>query len=204
MFQRDTKDKENVLPRFNRGNKKTWIPLQGGRMERHFQMKILLVYPKYPDTFWGFKYALKFISKKASLPPLGLLTIASMLPAEWEKRLVDINVNPLKDKDLLWADYVFISAMSIQKESVKTVISRCKAIGVKIVAGGPLFTATHEEFEGGVDHFVLDEAEITLPPFLDDLKNGRLKHLYTSHQRADMRDTPLPLWELADLKNMHQ
>lgn len=163
-------------------------------------MKILLVYPKYPDTFWGFKYALKFISKKASLPPLGLLTIASMLPAEWEKRLVDINVNPLKDKDLLWADYVFISAMSIQKESVKTVISRCKAIGVKIVAGGPLFTATHEEFEGDVDHFVLDEAEITLPPFLDDLKNGRLKHLYTSHQRADMRDTPLPLWELADLK----
>lgn len=163
-------------------------------------MKILLVYPKYPDTFWGFKYALKFISKKASLPPLGLLTIASMLPAEWEKRLVDINVNPLKDKDLLWADYVFISAMSIQKEPVKTVISRCKAIGVKIVAGGPLFTATHEEFEGDVDHFVLDEAEITLPPFLDDLKNGRLKHLYTSHQRADMRDTPLPLWELADLK----
>ncbi|MDP2277206.1 MAG: B12-binding domain-containing radical SAM protein [Nitrospirota bacterium] len=163
-------------------------------------MKILLVYPKYPDTFWGFKYALKFISKKASLPPLGLLTIASMLPAEWEKRLVDINVNPLKDKDLLWADYVFISAMSIQKESVKTVISRCKAIGVKIVAGGPLFTATHEEFEGDVDHFVLDEAEITLSPFLDDLKNGRLKHLYTSEQRADMRDTPLPLWELADLK----
>lgn len=163
-------------------------------------MKILLVYPKYPDTFWSFKYALKFISKKASLPPLGLLTIASMLPAEWEKRLVDINVNPLKDKDLLWADYVFISAMSIQKESIKTVISRCKAIGVKIVAGGPLFTATHEEFEGDVDHFVLDEAEITLPPFLDDLKNGRLKHLYTSHQRADMRDTPLPLWELADLK----
>ena len=163
-------------------------------------MKILLVYPKYPDTFWGFKYALKFISKKASLPPLGLLTIASMLPAEWEKRLVDINVNPLKDKDILWADYVFISAMSIQKESVKTVISRCKALGVKIVAGGPLFTATHEEFEEGVDHFVLDEAEITLPPFLDDLKNGRLNHLYTSHQRADMRDTPLPLWELADLK----
>lgn len=163
-------------------------------------MKILLVYPKYPDTFWGFKYALKFISKKASLPPLGLLTIASMLPEEWEKRLVDINVNPLKDKDLLWADYVFISAMSIQKESVKTVISRCKTIGVKIVAGGPLFTATHEEFEGDVSHFVLDEAEITLPPFLDDLKNGRLKHLYTSHQRADLRDTPLPLWELADLK----
>ena len=133
-------------------------------------MKILLVYPNYPDTFWSFKYALKFISKKASLPPLGLLTIASMLPPEWEKRLIDINVNPLKDKDLLWADYVFISAMSIQKESVKTVISRCKALGVKIVAGGPLFTSFSEEFKGTWAHFVLDEAEITLPPFLDDLK----------------------------------
>lgn len=163
-------------------------------------MKILLVYPHYPDTFWGFKYALKFISKKASLPPLGLLTIASMLPPEWEKRLIDINITPLKDKDLLWADYVFISAMSIQKESVKTVISRCKALGVKIVAGGPLFTAFPEEFEGDVDHFVLDEAEITLPPFLDDLKKRQAKHFYTSQQRADIRNTPLPLWELADLK----
>lgn len=163
-------------------------------------MKILLVYPHYPDTFWGFKYALKFISKKASLPPLGLLTIASMLPPEWEKRLIDINITPLKDKDLLWADYVFISAMSIQKESVKTVISRCKALGVKIVAGGPLFTAFPEEFEGDVDHFVLDEAEITLPPFLDDLKKRQAKHFYTSQERADIRNTPLPLWELADLK----
>ena len=163
-------------------------------------MKILLVYPKYPDTFWSFKYALKFISKKASLPPLGLLTIASMLPAEWEKKLVDMNVKPLKDKDLLCADYVFISAMSIQKESVKTVLSRCRSLGVKVVAGGPLFTSFHEEFEGDVDHFVLDEAEITLPPFLDDFKKGQAKHLYTSKQRADMKNIPTPLWELIDIK----
>ena len=89
-------------------------------------MKILLVYPKYPNTFWSFKYALKFISKKATQPPLGLLTVAAMLPKEWEKKLVDMNVNILKDKDLEWADYVFISAMSIQKASVKELIVRCK------------------------------------------------------------------------------
>ena len=91
-------------------------------------MKILLVYPKYPDTFWSFKYALKYISKKASHPPLGLLTVAAMLPEEWDKRLVDMNVNTLWDKELEWADFVFISAMSVQNASVREVISRSKKI----------------------------------------------------------------------------
>jgi hypothetical protein len=101
-------------------------------------MKILLIYPKYPDTFWSFKYALKFISKKASFPPLGLLTVAAMLPEEWEKKLVDMNVDGLTDDDLQWADYVFISAMIVQKKSVKEVIRKCKEFHVEVVAGGPL------------------------------------------------------------------
>ena len=163
------------------------------------QMKILLVYPKYPDTFWSFKYALKFISKKASFPPLGLLTVAALLPGYWEKKIVDINVKTLKDRHLQWADYVFISAMSIQAESAREVISRCNAMGVKVVAGGPLFTANHECFPG-VDHFVLNEAELTLPVFLEDLEKGQPKHVYTTDQWADIRKTPIPLWELADMK----
>ena len=162
-------------------------------------MKILHVYPKYPETFWSFKYALNFISKKAVYPPLGLMTVAAMLPAEWEQRLADINVEPLTDADLLWADYVMLSAMSIQKESAKEVISRCKAHGVRVVAGGPLFTASHEDFDG-VDHFVLNEAEITLPPFLEDLRNGCAKRIYTSPQWADLSTTPAPMSELIDMK----
>jgi len=162
-------------------------------------MKILLVYPKYIDTFWSFKDALKFISKKATHPPLGLLTVAAMLPKEWEKKVVDMNVNPLRDKDLQWADYVFISAMSIQKESVKEVISKCKKIGVKTVAGGPLFTTGYEDFED-VDHFVLNEAEITLPTFLTDLKNGCAQRMYTSEEFPDIQKTPIPLWELINMK----
>lgn len=162
-------------------------------------MKILLVYPKFPETFWSFKHALKFISKKAVNPPLGLLTVASMLPKEWEKKLVDINVAPLKDKDLQWANFVFISAMSIQKESVKEIISRCKKLGIKIVAGGPLFTSNHSEFEE-VDHLVLNEAEITLPLLLEDLRNGCAKHIYTSPQWADIKKTPIPSWELLNMK----
>ncbi len=163
-------------------------------------MKVLHVYPKYPETFWSFKYALKFISKKASLPPLGLMTISAMLPEEWEQRLVDMNVKPLTDSDIQWADYVMVSAMSIQKESAMEVISRSKALGVKIVAGGPLFTASHDEFED-VDHLVLNEAEITLPLFLDDLRNGCAKHVYTSSQWADLSTTPAPRSELIDMKH---
>ncbi|HSB31400.1 MAG TPA: cobalamin B12-binding domain-containing protein [Candidatus Sulfobium mesophilum] len=114
-------------------------------------MKALLIYPEFPDTFWSFRYALKFIHRKASSPPLGLLTIAAMLPETWEKRLVDMNAESLHDDDLTWADLVFISAMSVQKESVKEVIVRCKTAGVRIVAGGPLFTTEYEAFEA-VDH----------------------------------------------------
>ena len=162
-------------------------------------MKILLVYPWYPDTFWSFRHALKFISRKASFPPLGLLTVAAMLPDEWEKRVVDLNVRPLADADIVWADYVFISAMSIQQESARQVIERCREAGVRIVAGGPLFTAYHDQFPE-VDHLVLGEAEVNLGPFLDDLHQGAPRRIYNDPSRANMIETPLPLWDLVDPK----
>jgi radical SAM superfamily enzyme YgiQ (UPF0313 family) len=162
-------------------------------------MKILHVYPKNPTTFWSFQYALKFISKKASLPPLGLLTVAAMLPTEWEQRLIDMNVEQLTDADIRWADYVFLSAMSIQKESALSVIARCKTLGVKVVTGGPMFTACPEEF-GEVDHLVLNEAEITLPMFLEDLRIGKAHRIYTSPHWSDMRITPSPRFDLVKMK----
>ena len=142
-------------------------------------MRILFVYPEFPDTFWSFKHALKFIRKKAAAPPLGLLTVAAMLPPEWEKRLVDLNVMELTEKDLTWADYVFVSAMVVQRESVRTILERCKTIGVKVVAGGPLFTMEYKQFPE-VDHFVLNEAEETLTPFLRDLAEGQARRVYSS------------------------
>jgi radical SAM superfamily enzyme YgiQ (UPF0313 family) len=162
-------------------------------------MRILLVYPEYPKTYWSFSYALKFISKKASFPPLGLLTIAAMLPAEWEKKLVDMTVTALKDRDLLWADYVLISAMVIQKESAREVVNRCKTLKVKTVAGGPLFTCEPEEFRD-VDHMVLGEGELTLPPFLQDLESGTPQPVYTATGWADLETAPLPLWDLIQNK----
>jgi radical SAM superfamily enzyme YgiQ (UPF0313 family) len=163
-------------------------------------MHILLVCPEYPDTFWSFKHALRFVSKRVGQPPLGLLTVASLLPVEWEKKLVDLNLTALADQDLRWADYVFLGGMSVQAESAREVIARCNAVGTRIVAGGPLFTARHEEFHG-VDHFVLNEAEITLPLFLDDLRLGRPKPLYTTDEWADLATTPLPMWELIDSRH---
>ena len=162
-------------------------------------MKVLLIYPEFPDTFWSFKHALKFIRKKASLPPLGLLTVAAMLPSKWEKHLVDLNVTKLTEKDLAWADMAFVSAMAVQRDSTQQVIARCKTAGLKVAAGGPLFTAEHEQFKD-VDHFVLNEAELTLPPFLDDLEHGRAQRVYASAEFADIQQTPAPLWTLVDLK----
>ncbi len=162
-------------------------------------MKILMVYPTYPNTYWSFHYALKFISKKAAFPPLGLLTIAAMLPAHWGKKLVDMNITKLKDKDILWADYVFISAMVIQSKSARQVIDRCKALGVKTVAGGPLFTSSYDEY-GDVDHILLNEGEITLPHFISDIENGKAKHIYNESGWADIEKTPIPLWNLIDIK----
>ena len=122
-----------------------------------------------------------------------------MLPKEWESKLVDMNITSLSDRDIEWADFVFISAMVVQRDSVKNVIKRCKKLGVRVVAGGPLFTTGYEEFEG-VDYFVLNEAEIVLPPFLEDLKNGRAKHIYTSDEWPDIKTTPVPSWELIDMR----
>jgi radical SAM superfamily enzyme YgiQ (UPF0313 family) len=163
-------------------------------------MNILLIYPHYPDTFWSFKHSLKFIAKKAAFPPLGLLTVAAMLPEGWQKKLVDLNVEPLADEDLAWADMVFLSAMIVQKESARQIIERCKAHGKKVVAGGPVFTTQHDQF-ADVDHFVLNEAEVTLPPFLRDLAAGVAKPLYTSGERPALTQTPIPLWPLINLKN---
>ena len=162
-------------------------------------MNILLVYPEFPDTFWSFKHALSFIRKRASLPPLGLLTIAAMLPPEWNKRLVDVNVRKLTDKDLAWADYVFLSAMTVQRDSARQIIDRCNKAGVKVVAGGPLFVEEHDQF-AGVAHFVLNEAELTLPPFLADLEQGQAQKVYATADFPDVRQTPVPLWELVELK----
>jgi len=162
-------------------------------------VKVLLLYPEFPDTFWSFKHALKFVRKRASLPPLGLLTVAAMLPRQWEKRLVDLNVRRLRDCDIAWADCVFVGAMAVQREAARRVIARCQRAGRRVVAGGALFTVEADQFPE-VDHLILGEAEDVLPRFLADLERGEAQRVYTAAEFPDLHDSPIPLWELAELR----
>ncbi|MGE5610711.1 MAG: B12-binding domain-containing radical SAM protein [Bacillota bacterium] len=161
-------------------------------------MNTLLLYPEFPDTFWSHVHALRIAGKKALLPPLGLLTVGAMLPPHWGKRLVDLNVASLSDADLAWADCVFVSAMIVQRETARRLIARCKAAGKTIVAGGPLFAAEYPSFPQ-VDHFVLNEGELTLSALVADLERGCAHPVYQSQEYADLTQSPTPLWELADL-----
>ncbi|MDF1576681.1 MAG: B12-binding domain-containing radical SAM protein [Bacteroidales bacterium] len=166
-------------------------------------MNILLVSPFIPDTYWSFRHALKFVSKKAVSPPLGLLTIASMLPAAWKRKLVDLNVRSLKDSEIEWADYVFIGAMSVQAASTSQVVERCRKQGKIIVAGGPLFTGDPEAWSH-IDHLVLQEAEITLPRFLADLETGHPRKIYQTEEFADIQSTPPPDFSLINVSDYAQ
>jgi radical SAM superfamily enzyme YgiQ (UPF0313 family) len=160
-------------------------------------MRVLLISPEYPDTYWSFRHALKFVSKKAVNPPLGLLTIASMLPPQWEKKVVDLNVSALHEKDIVESDYVLISAMSVQSASAAQVIDLCKSHGTPIIAGGPMFTGDPDSFLH-LDHLILNEAEITLPQFLSDLEKGQPRQVYQTDAYADLSLSPPPDYSLID------
>ncbi len=163
-------------------------------------MNVLLIYPEFPDTFWSFKHALKFVRKRSAFPPLGLLTVAAMLPPDWNVRLADLNLGALTNNDLAWADTAFVGGMSIQGSSAEEVVASCADAGVSIVAGGPLFTLDQERFPQ-VDHFVLNEAELTFPRFLADLDRGQARRIYSTTEFPDLSLTPLPRWDLMDLKS---
>ena len=163
-------------------------------------MKILLVSPRTPNTFWSFKHVLSFVAKKAAFPPLGLITVDAMLPRDWELRLVDLNVDRLDDRDLRWADWVLLSAMIVHQESVREVARRCAVLGKRIVAGGPLFTTGHEAFPE-IPHFVLGEAEEIMPQLVADLAAGAVQPVYRAPRFPSLDRTPIPRYDLLKLGN---
>ena len=161
-------------------------------------MNALLVYPEFPDTYWSFRYALKFEGKRAAFPPLGLLTISSMLPSDWRRKLVDLNVEDLSDSDIDWADIVLVSAMIVQNESLSDVVSRCRAAGKRVVVGGP-YVSTSSERLPEADHIFIGEAETTLPEFLNDLELGIARKIYKASERPSLLNTPVPDFSLIDM-----
>jgi radical SAM superfamily enzyme YgiQ (UPF0313 family) len=146
-------------------------------------MKILLINPEYPDTYWSFRHALPFEGKRSAFPPLGLLTVSALLPPSWERKLIDLNVQSLKSSAIEWADMVFVTAMLVQKDSLREVVKRCKALGKRVVLGGPYVTTTVEDLPDA-DHIFLGEAETTLPQFVADLARGEAKRTYQAAGKA--------------------
>ena len=161
-------------------------------------MNILHTFPNFPESYWSYREAVDLVGKKALLPPLGSVTVAALLPPDWNQRLVDLNVSELTDADIAWADYVFVGGMGVQWKSAQEIIARAKAAGKKVVGGGPLFTAGYALFQE-VDHFILNEAELTLKAFIMDVENGNPKRMYRSRDYADMTKSPVPMWSLLDL-----
>jgi radical SAM superfamily enzyme YgiQ (UPF0313 family) len=162
-------------------------------------MKILLVNPEFPDTYWSFRHALPFEGKRCAFPPLGLLTVSALLPKECERRLVDLNIEKLTTADLDWADMVFATAMLVQKESLREVVKLAKARGKCVVLGGPYVTSTIEELPDA-DHIFRGEAEQTLPQFFADLARGETKRIYQAAERPALATTPIADFALANLK----
>jgi radical SAM superfamily enzyme YgiQ (UPF0313 family) len=163
-------------------------------------MKILFVNPEFPDTYWSFRHALPFERKRCAFPPLGLLTVSALLPKNWERRLVDVNVRPLKSSDIAWADMVFVTGMLVQKESLQEVVRRSKAMGKRVVIGGPYITTTIEDLPEA-DHIFIGEAESTLPQFVKDLAEGKAKRSYQAVDRPPLSMTPVADFQLADTKH---
>ena len=160
--------------------------------------KVLMVYPEIPTTYWSFRYALEYVDYSSLMPPLGLLTIASLLPDTYEVQLVDMNVHRLKGSDIENSDIVFISSMIVQKDSFHEVVHLCNEHKKPVAAGGPYPTSSYNQIEG-VDYFILNEGEMTLPKFIQDYERGCPQRLYWDDTKPDIRETPVPRFDLIDV-----
>jgi len=162
-------------------------------------MKVLLINPEFPDTYWSFRHALPFEGKRCAFPPLGLMTVSALLPPSWGRRLIDLNVRTLRSSDIEWADMVMVTAMLVQKESLQRVVRRCKAQGKRVVVGGPYVSSALEEMPEA-DHIFLGEAETTVAQFVKDLAHGKPKRTYQAAEKPPLSITPLADFKLADMK----
>ena len=164
-------------------------------------MKALLIYPLFPKSFWSFEKTISLIGCKAFLPPLGLITVAAMLPQEWDMKLVDCNVRDVTEAEWAWADVAILSGMIVQKSDLLAKIEEAKRRGKLVAAGGPYPTALPKECEAaGIDFLILDEGEITLPMFVEAIQRGETSGKFRSGgEKPDVTHTPIPRYDLLEL-----
>jgi radical SAM superfamily enzyme YgiQ (UPF0313 family) len=163
-------------------------------------MKVLLVYPVFPPTFWSYEKILELVNRKVLLPPLGLITVAAILPQEWEFKLVDRNIRAVTEEEWAWADLVLFSAMIVQKQDLLEQIGEAKRRGKLVAVGGPYATSVPSEVEkAGTDFLILDEGEITLPMFVEAIARGQTKGIFRTEEKPDVTETPVPRYDLLEL-----
>ncbi|NJN73776.1 MAG: B12-binding domain-containing radical SAM protein [Limnothrix sp. RL_2_0] len=162
-------------------------------------MRALLIYPIFPKSFWSFEKAIELIGRKALLPPLGLITVAAILPQEWEFKLVDRNIRAVSEEEWEWAEIVIMSGMIVQKYDIADQIHEAKKRNLKVAIGGPYATAFSAELKGKVDYLILDEGEITIPMFVEAIANGEESGIYRATEKPDVSTTPIPRYDLLEL-----
>lgn len=164
-------------------------------------MRVLLVYPLFPKTFWSYEKILELVDRKVLLPPLGLVTVAAILPQEWEFKLVDRNIRQITEAEWEWAELVILSAMIVQKEDLLNIIREAKRRGKSVACGGPYPTSVPEEPQAaGIDYLILDEGEITLPMFVEAVQKGETSGIYRAGgEKPDVTNTPVPRFDLLEL-----
>ncbi|MBF2097313.1 MAG: B12-binding domain-containing radical SAM protein, partial [Gloeomargaritaceae cyanobacterium C42_A2020_066] len=164
-------------------------------------MRVLLVYPRFPKTFWSYEKILELVNRKVLLPPLGLITVAAILPQDWEFKLVDRNIRAVTDEEWAWADLVICSAMIVQKQDLLDQIQEAKRHGKPVAVGGPYPTSMPEDMEvADVEYLILDEGEITLPLFVEAVSAGRPRGRFTAEGvKPDVTQTPIPRYDLLEM-----
>ncbi|MGA7935499.1 MAG: radical SAM protein, partial [Kovacikia sp.] len=164
-------------------------------------MRILLLYPLFPKSYWSFEKALELVDRKVMLPPLGLVTVAAILPQEWEYKVVDRNIRAVTEAEWEWAEMVILSAMIVQREDFLDQVQEAKRRGKRVAVGGPYATALPQEAETvGADYLILDEGEITLPMFVAAVQRGETTGVFRSDgNRPDVTTTPIPRFDLLEL-----
>jgi radical SAM superfamily enzyme YgiQ (UPF0313 family) len=163
-------------------------------------MRVLLVYPLFPKTFWSYEKILELVNRKVLLPPLGLVTVAAILPQEWEFKLVDRNVRAVTEAEWAWADIVILSAMIVQQEDLIDQIKEAKRHGKLVAVGGPYPTSVPDEaMAAGADFMILDEGEITLPMFVEAVQKGEKSGMFRANgDKPDVTTTPIPRFDLLE------
>ncbi len=176
------------------GNEESFPPLGPG-------LKVLMIWPKIPESFWGFQGMLALIPEKTSMPPLGLLTVAALCPKTWTLRLIDQALQEVSDADILWADLVMVSGMHVQETEVRNTLKRARSLGRRTMVGGPYASSEPAVLLKLADHVVVGEPDEVFAQIAADLENGHAKRLYVIEEKPDVSKTPVPRFDLLDIKS---